>query len=414
MGRLSYIWIIVFTFCVCAFNTNAQDQAILDFDVKDMDGNVSPFKDILDPNTNYLIETMAFWCIPCRRSMDEFSYHRQYWKDRFNLEIIMIDDEHFGDLEYVRLIMERNNWDLNIVMSDGEFSSAGITSIPRYFFKSSVSDTLERVTGFKEHFLLERLDSIYYSPILMRDFEQSKIGNGCNVSITEFNNTDTIVNDLKYYKVNNLLLREDDQNGNLIRYNRTTEAEQYHIKYSAPLCSRVWMSDRENDSLEVKILDRYQVDGRLHLETDQSIINTCTGETIPFMYIQGLGTNAGLDFDISDDKITTQLVCHKVDGLLTYSEPSLDQYCELTSIGNPADQLISIYPNPSLDYLIINHGNNNDGKIKVYSVSGQLLLEQELSQNTTTVDISQLPEQSIYLIEIATINGKYVEKIVKI
>ena len=62
MLRFNKILILFLTalFVALTFDVSGQYQVILDFETKDLDGNIEKLRDRLDPNKNYLFETMAF------------------------------------------------------------------------------------------------------------------------------------------------------------------------------------------------------------------------------------------------------------------------------------------------------------------------------------------------------------------
>ena len=220
MGRGFVIIRIVFIvkFVLSISILSCQTTSILDFTVKDLNGDTFLLKERLDPNSNYIFEAMAFWCTPCIKSIEKFNYHKHYWKDRFNTDIILIEDEHWDDIPYVENEMMEYGWDLDIVVSNDQFSSAGISAIPRYYFKAAASDTVERVVGNIEKFLLERTDSIHFFPILDTDFRQVVVQENC-VEATSYvfdEQLDTIINEERYSQAQGLLLREDELNGNIL------------------------------------------------------------------------------------------------------------------------------------------------------------------------------------------------------
>ena len=56
-----------------------------------------------------------------------------------------------------------------------------------------------------------------------------------------------------------------------------------------------------------------------------------------------------------------------------------------------------MYPNPVKDYLTIESANA--AVVKIYSVSGQMLSEQNINEGTTTIDLSNL-NAGIYFINV--------------
>lgn len=419
MKKVDNIWRIL----VCAFLLASstvligQNQSILDFTVKKLNGDTIELRKKLDPHTNYIIETMAFWCKPCVRSIDRFNYHKNYWKDRYNVEILLIEDEHWDDLSYVEAKMEENEWDLECVVSNGQFGTVGINSIPRYYFKGSASDTVERVYGNIEKFFLERVDSIKFSPILDQGFKQGMLKNNCEVLHIDIHTPliDTVINEVSYYMINGIPFRESGQNGNIIRYDQDENREEIYVKYSAPLCSKVWLKDLDGDSLAVKILDRYQVDSVLHLATDQMIYNECTGEDIPFEFIQNVGSNAGFFFDISEEKIISRLICHEKDGESIYTDEALGDVCGSLSVLNPIKPITAkLFPNPVNSNLIVELNFSGEKKIEIYSLNGEKLTSVNTYNNKIEISLPSDINTTLLLVRISSAFGVLSKKVIRI
>lgn len=402
-------------FMAIIFDVSAQYQVILDFETKDLDGNIEKLRDRLDPNKNYLFETMAFWCGPCVRSIDKFTYQQNYWRERFNLEIILIEDEHWDDVQYVSDRMMNNGWDLDIVISDKKFYSAGINSIPRYYFLQSGVDTLERMPTAIEVFLIGRLDSIFFKPVLDREFTQLVLNEDCDkVEVEAYQNMkDTTINNLKYHGFESLLFREDDQNGNVLKYDPVLQTESIYLKYSAPLCSEFWLKDREGDSISVKIMDIYSKDSIIHLVTDQLLVNECGSELVAFELIQDIGTNAGFFFDIEDAKIVSRLVCHRDNNQIVYLDTELEALCNLsTSLSSENSSEIRIYPNPASSHLNMEFSEEGEKLIEIYNANGALIERLKTSDRSAVLLFNKATVTSWMYVRIQTKNELYIEKFV--
>jgi hypothetical protein len=69
---------------------------------------------------------------------------------------------------------------------------------------------------------------------------------------------------------------------------------------------------------------------------------------------------------------------------------------------------LKIYPNPAQDKISINlpvFENLAGLQLNIYNIQGQMLLQQNLIQNNTEIDISQL-EQGIYVAKIRLEDGE--------
>ncbi|MEZ4974984.1 MAG: T9SS type A sorting domain-containing protein [Flavobacteriaceae bacterium] len=73
---------------------------------------------------------------------------------------------------------------------------------------------------------------------------------------------------------------------------------------------------------------------------------------------------------------------------------------------------VKIYPNPVSDYLVIDSNMANVERVEIYTVSGKLLLSQNLIGNSNNVDFSSFSE-GLYLVKIISSNGTFIKRIVK-
>ena len=410
-------WSLIIAICTAPFGAWSQNESILDFTVKELNGDTIKLRDRLESHNNYLIETMAFWCNPCIKSIERFHYQKQYWKERFNIDILLIEDEHWDDIAYVVNEMEERQWDLDIVVSNDQYSTVGINSIPRYYFKSAEADTVERIHGSIERFFIERLDTIKFTPILTQDFKQVVQKEDCDeLYVSKFYaDSDTLINGVAYKVFNDVILRENEQNGDLIRYIPNLQREENHIKFSAALCSRLWLRDFDGDSLMIKILDRYQKDSILHIVTDQLLLDKCHNQEIPFEFIQNIGSNAGLDFDIVGDQIKSRLVCHEKNGHPIYEDQEIGDLCSSVSTAEEEGNSLrlQIYPNPTVDKCTIH--TNFQGKKKIFLLNSQGMLMNSFTIEEREFDLS-LPKNStgFYILKMSTSNGVFTRKILLI
>ncbi len=82
-------------------------------------------------------------------------------------------------------------------------------------------------------------------------------------------------------------------------------------------------------------------------------------------------------------------------------------YLNLNSEFSPTDNTIKVFPNPSHGIVQIDSGNVDVVAVKVYDISGKLLID----TNAALVDLSNL-ESGIYIVNIATEKTTYSKKII--
>jgi len=93
------------------------------------------------------------------------------------------------------------------------------------------------------------------------------------------------------------------------------------------------------------------------------------------------------------------------------SAGSINYVTSTSSTTNLDENLVIISPNPTSDFININHEDLEIDKIHLMNTSGEIL--KYYDQNTNKLDISNLPP-SIYIVRIYTNEGVYLRKILRI
>jgi uncharacterized protein (TIGR02145 family) len=78
----------------------------------------------------------------------------------------------------------------------------------------------------------------------------------------------------------------------------------------------------------------------------------------------------------------------------------------------PLQDLIRIYPNPATSKVSIEHNSNQDLKLQVFNMAGQYILQNELDDKSTEIDIRSL-SRGIYVIQIAGEDLTIQKKLIK-
>jgi len=86
---------------------------------------------------------------------------------------------------------------------------------------------------------------------------------------------------------------------------------------------------------------------------------------------------------------------------------------QTVGIGSIQDNSIGIYPNPTSDYIRIELADCQIQKIRLYSLTGEILIAQYIDQKSVDLNISDLIS-GIYILEIKLVDGKvFKQKIMK-
>ena len=71
---------------------------------------------------------------------------------------------------------------------------------------------------------------------------------------------------------------------------------------------------------------------------------------------------------------------------------------------------VKLYPNPATDYVVVEHLQN--GKIQIEDINGSVVIEQDVTDSKTTIDINRLPN-GIYVAKFISKNGVTIKKFIK-
>lgn len=71
-------------------------------------------------------------------------------------------------------------------------------------------------------------------------------------------------------------------------------------------------------------------------------------------------------------------------------------------IGEKAEATVSVYPNPTVDFVYVDA--DTEGSVKIYSISGQLLIDEPVNEGVNNIDINAL-SQGTYLLQFSNAKG---------
>lgn len=133
----------------------------------------------------------------------------------------------------------------------------------------------------------------------------------------------------------------------------------------------------------------------------------------PLKFIEGIGTNGSLMYQIDDTDF------HLYGFLLetVFKDSNLEyenlEDCDFpVSTENIEPFAIEIYPNPSSNYIeVINNGNEEIRRINIYDISGNLILSKRKIFPKEQIDI-QLLNQGIYVLQIDIANEIITKRII--
>lgn len=104
----------------------------------------------------------------------------------------------------------------------------------------------------------------------------------------------------------------------------------------------------------------------------------------------GANTYFAFKYTSADDASTWE-----IDNVLIYGESGV-------GISENLIDKFSIYPNPSVDF--VNVDADTEGSVKIYSISGQLLIDEPVNEGVNNIDINAL-SQGTYLLQFSNAKG---------
>lgn len=154
---------------------------------------------------------------------------------------------------------------------------------------------------------------------------------------------------------------------------------------------------------------------------------------LSFSFIEGVGSTFSMaqilyrpQLDNFDAYYGGEILgCHLKDGIVNYTD-SLENsqfwnlnkiedciWYNFTAIQEQKMPIpISLYPNPSAGIFTIETSNLQTVTINVYNVSGQIILQKTINQNTTLIDLTAHPE-GLYLLQLINEDQIITKRIVK-
>ena len=346
---------------------------------------------------NYLILFSAFWCQPCVKQLDDvFSKNIDVYRDLYNLEIIILNDEYYNETNIALNKIREKQWYFQQYMTDDIFGDLGVNSIPRDYL--ILAGKTEGKLVYASSFLLELeshyIENGYNSPFFSKNEQQVSSSNCDDVVNHNYGvtNTETFIGK-EYHNVDGQFYRSGILNKNIYRYNPIAESEDLVFDYYLDKCDVFTLRDQEGDAIQISIESRKIEDDEIIIETDKTIKNDC-GAQVPFVLSSEYGSNAGLVFDIENNEIVSRLICHTEDKEIIYLDDELSYLCESVHTKEPdRKKQIIITNNPGNGIFEVVGSSNST--IKILNVNGQ---SASYNKNGNRVDISDLAT-GVYLVK---------------
>jgi len=211
MKRLT---IIILLFSLVSLSAQEDKNNILTAITKDTEGELLTLLERLDPEVNYIIKVGQFWCAPCRLGVSAMLAQKALLKEKYNTEVIILEQEYLSRPEELVRKKKAYNWDFPIYSLPSGYGFFGISGIPDYFFvkAGAVSpESLPSINCANLPLVLEReLGWIEERFVFDKRFFQT-ITTDCMTGIeSNLDSTDRVeFEDNDYTRLGSLFLRED-------------------------------------------------------------------------------------------------------------------------------------------------------------------------------------------------------------
>lgn len=154
---------------------------------------------------------------------------------------------------------------------------------------------------------------------------------------------------------------------------------------------------------------------RLHIEQDENFVNNLSynvyrEDTLVASNIKSTSYTDPKEKNIGDTICYNISVIYKNANIIYSDDVCVDKSSPESDLENEYDSP-RLYPNPTKDYVTIS-SNNNIENVKIYSITGSLLHEENTKGNNIELDMSVF-EQGIYLIQVITENETKTYKLVR-
>lgn len=193
---------------------------------------------------------------------------------------------------------------------------------------------------------------------------------------------DTIIFGLSYKKLNKGYgaIREDTVNGKAWYYHFLRKREYLIMDLSLKINDPFYMHNtNSNDSARFEADSVYFENGLKHIRITAKW-EVCYGAPDRrIVFIEGSGTNAGILYPSMSFEFTAinYMLCHFQDGIKVMGNEVFDDRCEVNLVGiiDNNQSKISVSPNPSSEFLIIDHNDPDKQPVslRIFNINGKLM-----------------------------------------
>jgi len=207
-------------------------------------------------------------------------------------------------------------------------------------------------------------------------------------------------------------IRVNETNSKLYFINQGDDTEVLIMDLDLEVGDVFNMKTFYNQYRDIYVEDVYMLDGKKHIQFNETIGTSTPPGEIKRMFIEGVGPNWGFESD------PYLIICKYNDFVQTYSfENEYIKDCSFKqgSIVNniTMENNIKIYPNPVSDHVVINIPEIfKNIYLTVHNASGMEVLNRTLSNTNTILDLSHFPD-NVYYFKFQIFGTTVTKKIIK-
>jgi hypothetical protein len=230
----------------------------------------------------------------------------------------------------------------------------------------------------------------------------------CDYAHTKIQNVtgDTSINNLNYKKLTDTkgFLREDTLLGKAWLYDTISNSEHLIMDLSLEVSDTFYCFDYNWNAYPFIVDSVFYENNLKHVRFGNLTINQCSFNTPKVSFIEGLGCDAGLEFqgELMGDYFFTATLCQFKDGERDYHNSDIDYTDSCIIEGGGIEELyrseIHLFPNPANDFIKLTFNNQQPRTISIYDQQGRLMKALPVVEIEPQISVSDL-KSGIYFIQ---------------
>ena len=395
-------------------NINAQSTSdLLAQEVVLPSGHTRVLANALATSRNHVIIPFSWQCTTCLETLDLWKTKLLDWQNNYSVRFTLVDLSSAHKVEQSFKRYETTDYPFYYFIATNPPDSFVVADCLSHHFISKLGTERgihrTRTHSGMEYVLRHLFRPNINEPILSNGISEAIFdGLRCDTASTQALNfsSDTTIRTKIYkkftYRDEVYYLREDSSK--LISLDLGKRVETTLANFGLNICDTFRINNKQDEEVWTIVEDKFVLHDRLHVQTTLPI-NICHGTGSDYLtFIEGVGTNAGMVYEVNHEEINSFLLCHSDMGVVNFRNTIFDGKCDVdfSSTTNQAseDIFLSLFPNP-VDH-VFHIEFNSDANLVVYNLAGQALLHSFLQANQPTlIDLSSF-NAGIYMARVTS------------